>query len=81
MASESVERLNRCFVAVFPGIGQNEIETASTDNTQERDSIATVMLFSLISQEFGIKILPQQMFELKSYSAIHAFLTEQGKMI
>jgi len=80
MASESKEKLERCFLAVFPEMDLKEFEQASTEKTLEWDSMASVMLYSLISQEFGIKILPEKMVDLNSFSTIYTFLAEEGKI-
>lgn len=49
-------RLRACFLRVFPDLTEEETLKARIGDTPEWDSLATVTLFSLIDEEFGINL-------------------------
>ena len=63
-------RLTRCFSAVFPELGEQEIFQASLTSVEGWDSVATVTLLALVEEEFGISFDPQDVDHLVSFEGI-----------
>lgn len=61
-------RLIRVFTAILPQIDVNNIENATMDNTENWDSLATLSLFTLAEEEFGIKLGLDLIVVTKSFS-------------
>jgi acyl carrier protein len=68
-------KLTRCFAAVFPGLGRDEIEAASVENVEAWDSIAGVTLVTAIEEEFGTELDPDAVELLVSFREIRDYLT------
>ena len=68
-------RLTRCFSAVFPGLGDEEIALAGLEATEGWDSVATVTLVTVIEEEFGIQLEPSSLERFTSYRSILEYLT------
>jgi acyl carrier protein len=49
-------RLRACFSSVFPKLTEEETVNARVGGIPEWDSLATVTLFSLIEEEFGLSL-------------------------
>jgi len=62
-------RLAKCFTAVFPNLPQSAVATASVDSVEGWDSLATVTLMSVVEEEFGTTIDPEELAELLSFDA------------
>jgi acyl carrier protein len=58
--SNEEERLQECFRTVFPNLSSAEILSASSASVATWDSLATVTLVSLIEEEFGVTIAPDE---------------------
>jgi acyl carrier protein len=71
---EAQKRLMRCFSAVFPTLSQEEISQASTTNVKAWDSVASVTLFAMIEEEFGIELDMNELAEMTSFERILAYL-------
>ncbi len=76
--NEIRSRLIRCFAAVFPQVPEEHIPTARQDSTEGWDSIATVTLFALIEQEFGIELGFEELENLESFTRIHDCLSRRA---
>lgn len=50
------DRLIRCFAASFPNLSHDEIVHASPASVASWDSLATVTLFALAEEEFGVNL-------------------------
>ena len=61
--------LVRCFQAVFPGLDEGRIRTARSVSLEQWDSVATVNLLNLISEEFGIEADWDRLEELNSFDS------------
>lgn len=72
--SDTNTRLQKCFIALFPGLSATAIESASTENVTEWDSVAMVSLVSLIEEEFGITVEFEDVESLTSFEKILAHL-------
>ena len=71
-------RLVKCFAAIFPELSEGQIESASSTNMNEWDSVATVTLITLIEEEFGIEVEADDLERLVSFDSVLDYL-EQGK--
>lgn len=65
--SNEEERLTECFRSVFPDLSSDEIPRASSASVATWDSLATVTLVSLIEEEFGVTISPDEYEYLVSF--------------
>jgi len=68
------ERLASCFMAVFPTLSQNAVESAAPDLVEGWDSVATVTLMSVIEEEFHIQIDPEDIEHLLSFAKAETYL-------
>jgi acyl carrier protein len=75
--STVTERVDRCFLNVFPKARKGELATASTDSLEGWDSVAHVTLLSSLSEEFGLDFEIQDYEELVSHQRIIEYL-EKG---
>ena len=57
---DTKERLKACFSVVFPSLSADEIVRCSSASVANWDSLATVTLVSVIEEEFGITIPPDE---------------------
>jgi len=67
-------RLMRCFSAVFPGMSEQQIPTATPDNSEEWDSLASLMLARTIEEEFGIEADLSMMENLNSFESARTYI-------
>lgn len=77
--SDVDERLQECFGTVFPNLSADEILRASSASVATWDSLATVTLVSLIEEEFGVTIAPEEYEYIVSFELVNACL--QSKTI
>ena len=70
-------RLIDAFAAVFPEIDPGEIPRASMDSVDDWDSLATVTLVSVIEEEFGVAIQPDDLIHFVSFESILGYLVER----
>jgi acyl carrier protein len=70
-------RLQNCFAAVFPDLTPAEIPAASVTSVASWESLTGVMLVSVIEEEFGIQIPPEDLDGFVSYELILDYLREQ----
>lgn len=69
MSDDIQERLTNCFNTVFPDLSRDEILRAGSNSVATWDSLATVTLISLIEEEFGISIAPEDFEYLTSFES------------
>jgi acyl carrier protein len=67
-------RLIRCFSAVFPSLSKEQVLHASTTSVKEWDSVASVTLFAMIEEEYGIEMDIQDLAEMVSFERTLAYL-------
>ncbi len=67
-------RLEGCFRVVFPGIVPTDVPQASPETLEAWDSVATVTLFAVIEEEFGVSLFDGDVEELVSFQAILSHL-------
>jgi|1185.fasta_scaffold264001_2 acyl carrier protein len=68
------ERLQQCFLAVFPALSRDAIPAASIENVAEWDSVSNINLLTVIEEEFGISISTGDLVKLKSFPLIRQYL-------
>ncbi len=76
--SDIQERLVNCFSAVFPALSRDEILRASDSSVPNWDSLTMVTLVTVIEEEFGITIMPEEYEKITSFASTREFL--QGKL-
>lgn len=76
--SDLSSRLETCFAGVFPDLTAEQIRNASVDNVAAWDSLATVTLLSVVTEEFDVEL---DMDELERYNSFESLLAalEQAK--
>jgi acyl carrier protein len=75
--AELEETLVKCFAAVFPNLGRDEIRTASVDSVPEWDSLAAVTLVAVVEEQFAVGIDDLDLPELSSFTALHEYLQDR----
>ena len=68
------ERLINCFSAIFPNLSSDEILRCSSTSVATWDSLATVTLVSLIEEEFGVTISPEEYEYIVSFDLVNECL-------
>ena len=68
--AELETRLIGCFATAFPELSRQEIPSVSMGSLASWDSLAGITLLSLIEEEFGISILPDDAANLVSFELI-----------
>lgn len=72
------DRLVRLFEATFPELPSAVIPSATVDSVEEWDSLQSVVLMTLVEEEFGIAISPLDLPELGSYQSFREYLVAAG---
>lgn len=67
-------RLVACFLAVFPNLTAEGIAQASATSMKSWDSLATVTLFAVIEEEFGISVDDENSVRFDSFTNILTYL-------
>ena len=62
------DRLLLVFQAAFPTIPPSELKTATAESLEAWDSLATVTLVSLVQEEYGVEIPPEETMTLMSFA-------------
>jgi acyl carrier protein len=74
--AELESRLVNCFATAFPELARQEIPSASMASLASWDSLAGITLLSLIEEEFGIAISPDDSADLVSFELIFDYLKD-----
>jgi acyl carrier protein len=72
--AELENRLVSCFATVFPELDRQEIPTVAIGSLASWDSLAGITLISVVEEEFGISISPDDMADLISFELILDYL-------
>jgi len=72
--SNQEERIRKCFSTVFPNLIADEIQRASVTSIATWDSLATVTLVSVIEEEFGVTIGPEEYEYIVSFDLVNQCL-------
>ena len=67
-------RLARCFAIAFPVLTPQEIPLWSMASLASWDSLAGITLISLIEEEFGVSVSPDDVPDLVSFGLILDYL-------
>ena len=67
-------RLVKCFQAVFPELSVEEITRASLASVATWDSVRTIVLVTVMEEEFGLEIDANDLQELISFELILDYL-------
>jgi acyl carrier protein len=70
-------RLIRCFSAVFPGLDEPAIPHASRAAVAGWDSLANFSLITVIEEEFGIQIEPDDVARFSDFESILGYVTQK----
>lgn len=80
MATETAERLQKCFAAVFPDASAEEISRARQASLTGWDSMASLTLFAVIEEEFQTQFDASTLERFTSFEEIlQALETIQNK--
>ncbi len=66
--------LIRCFQIVFPELSREAVVGASTDTVDEWDSLQSVTLMAVLEEELELQIPPEDLTELRSFTAARDYL-------
>jgi len=75
--SDVQERLIDCFGTVFPDLSCDEIPHASSTSVATWDSLATVTLVSVVEEEFGVAITPEDYDYMVSFELVRECLKDK----
>ena len=75
------DRLVACFSAVFPNRSAQEILSADRDSLAEWDSLAAIMLLTVLQQEFHLEIDPLDLNRLGSFRSLSEHIAERAPQI
>jgi acyl carrier protein len=67
-------RLVHCFAIAFPDLNPREIASASAGSLASWDSLAGITLISLIEEEFGVSVPPDDVPDLVSFELVLDYL-------
>jgi acyl carrier protein len=71
-------RLIACFTTVFPDLPEAQIGSASMMSVERWDSLAMATLVTVLEEEFGIQIKPQDVEQLVSFPQILQYLQSKA---
>ena len=71
-------RLAGCFATVFPNLDADEILRASHASVANWDSLATVTLVSVVEEEFGVSIPPEEFEYMISFDLVLDFVKRRS---
>ncbi len=75
--ADSRARLIRCFSVVFPDLEEREIPLSSMGSVGAWDSLASLNLYSLVEEDFGIEISMEDLERLLSFELILEYIEEK----
>ena len=71
------ERLLKCFRLVFPELSDAELTRASQASLASWDSVASLTLFSVLEEEFSLKLNPDDLEFFISFDLIKEFIKNE----
>ena len=69
-----VVRLTKCFSLVFPDLREEDIPNVSMTTLGNWDSMASVTLFTVVEEEFGVRLKPADLVRFTSFASIVEYL-------
>ena len=79
--SDTRTRLVKCFTAVFPSVPEGELAQATTSSIAGWDSLASITLLSVLEEEFGLEIDPEQLEHLQSFQSFLDYVERQPQTL
>jgi acyl carrier protein len=73
-------RLIKCFAAAFPQLTDAEIVRATPESVSAWDSLASVTLISVLEEEFGVEIEPDDLERLVSFEKVMDYLEQEKSL-
>jgi acyl carrier protein len=70
-------RLTDCFAATFADLPAAEIPRASVETVGDWDSMATITLLSVVEEEFGVRVPPEDILRFTSFTGILNYLEDR----
>lgn len=71
------ERLTASFKNVFPELRDDEVRRATSSSVADWDSVAMVTLVTLLEEEFGLQVPPEDVEEMLSFELMLAWIQEK----
>jgi acyl carrier protein len=68
------QRLETCFLRVFPNLTREQVRKVSVDTTAQWDSMASISLLSLVGEEFGIEIDMDDLEQFTSFDGLLGYV-------
>jgi acyl carrier protein len=68
-------RLVECFRAVLPDLPESAIPEASMRSVATWDSLATITLVSVVQEEFGLQVEPEDLGKFVAFEPILEYVT------
>lgn len=78
MRDDVRERLIRCFAAVFDQVEEDAIPLLHSEAIEAWDSLANVMLMSVVQQEFSLNISLEEAKSLNSFETLFERVMSDG---
>lgn len=75
------QRLEACFLRVFPNLTREKARGASVDTTAQWDSMASVSLLSVIGEEFGIEMDMDDVEQFTSFDGLLDYLEARAPRV
>ena len=75
------DRLVECFATVFADLGREEIPLAAVASVGNWDSLATINLLTVIQEEFGVEIPPDDLEQFVSFELILDYLERKDVVV
>jgi acyl carrier protein len=76
--ADIASRLVDCFATVFPELDRREIPSVSAGSIASWDSLAGITLISVVEEEFGVGISPDDVPDLISFELILDYLRKSS---
>jgi acyl carrier protein len=76
--NDNHQRLVSCFTTVFPKLSEKDAASASVTSVEGWDSLATVTLITVVQEEFGTPVDPEDIEQFASFRQILQFLDDKG---
>jgi len=75
--ADAQARLIRCFAGVLRDVPAREIPKVNLTTLDGWDSVTTVTLLTVIQDEFGVEIEPEDIERLTSFDSVLKYLIEK----
>ena len=72
------ERLERVFAATFTDLDVAALHSASVETLEAWDSLQSVVVMTLLEEEFAVAISPLDLPQLSSFDSVREYLVAKG---